>query len=463
MHWWKRMRAPVAAASAAMMLGLVSLLLAGCGGAEQSAYASVLPSLPSPNSSNASPAVSTAKANDALAPAQVASAFYAIYLATQPGNSVDPPDSKYQNSPYLTTELKSKVEGALAVQRVPGIDPLVCSATRPASVQVEQATVSQGSAEIRLRTSPAGSTFRLAMTDSGGRWRISDVVCPLDVAAAPSPGSTSGPRAIVSSFYSWYTSAGGQGALRRGEYRQRPELSEQLITRIDDMTADTARAGGDDPFVCAPAVPVQIIVGAAALRGEQAVVPVATGGSAASFEVQLVSENGGWQIDAIRCSVTALPTVVPAARMTPTPSAGENSYTDSEFQISLNYPAEWRVTAIPTQVPPASAPLKRVVGFQPRTAPAELIPVRLEIYSSSEEEFNRTLAGLGTLETVTVAGRTVQRQVDQSGSGSTFYIFSDPLRPQIHVVLRFDANPGDSAPGGASVILPMVTSFRFAP
>lgn len=122
-----------------------------------------------------------------------------------------------------------------------------------------------------------------------------------------SPEATDGPAAVVESYYAWHIDAAGfdpETGIRGnpmvdGTYRDRPELSESFVSKIDDLVASGQMMA--DPFLCAQDVPTSVEVADTVVTDGSATATVTTSFEGHGFDVDLEEIDGEWKIVAVHC------------------------------------------------------------------------------------------------------------------------------------------------------------------
>ncbi len=104
----------------------------------------------------------------------VVRAFYSWYTL-YPGNVLA--NRAYRTSPYLTQGMIQKVDAMLSSPRGPGFDPFVCAQNRIAGFVVDPVTVNPPQARAVVRTTNPSNSFTVALNNTSGSWKISDVTC----------------------------------------------------------------------------------------------------------------------------------------------------------------------------------------------------------------------------------------------------------------------------------------------
>jgi len=110
-----------------------------------------------------------------MAPEEVVEAFYWWYTG-YPGDPTT--DRIYRSSAYVTPEFSRKADEVIASSGQDVHDPFVCAQDIPTRFTIEEALVSPDEASVLVRTGLEDHSFSVQLRQTGGRWAISDVVCP---------------------------------------------------------------------------------------------------------------------------------------------------------------------------------------------------------------------------------------------------------------------------------------------
>ncbi len=100
--------------------------------------------------------------------------FYNWYLG-YPTNVLA--ERAYRASPFLTTGMIQKVDAMLASPQGPGFDPFLCAQNEPHAFTVDNVTVNRPQARAVVRTTGPSNSFSVALNNTSGTWKISDVTC----------------------------------------------------------------------------------------------------------------------------------------------------------------------------------------------------------------------------------------------------------------------------------------------
>ena len=110
------------------------------------------------------------------------------------------------------------------------------------------------------------------------------------------------PDLVVQSFYSWYLSyasgAEGRNPMVDGAYRDRPELSADLVAEMDALLNGPDRVNYD-PFLQAQDVPGSFELHEVVMDGDSARVVLSTDFAGHVLAIDLVRHDGAWLIDEI--------------------------------------------------------------------------------------------------------------------------------------------------------------------
>ena len=107
-------------------------------------------------------------------PQEVVQAFYTWYLS-YPGNPLA--DRAYRSSPYLTPGFMQKLDGILASSQGGGYDPVLCAQDKPERFSTSLMNYQPPQALVGVTTSFQGHSFQVALNNTNGLWKISDVTC----------------------------------------------------------------------------------------------------------------------------------------------------------------------------------------------------------------------------------------------------------------------------------------------
>ncbi len=111
----------------------------------------------------------------AMTPEEVVEAFYWWYTG-YPGDPTT--EQIYQSSVYVTQEFSQKADEVITSPGQDAYDPFVCAQDMPKRFTVEEALVSPDEASVLVHTGLEEHEFSVQLRQVGGRWAISDVVCP---------------------------------------------------------------------------------------------------------------------------------------------------------------------------------------------------------------------------------------------------------------------------------------------
>lgn len=232
-------------------------------------------------------------------PAAVVGAFYEWYLGYI-GDRGDREamrnplaDRAYRSSEYLADEFIAEVDQLLESFDVAGYDPFLQAQDIPESVDVGEAVVADGVAQVSVETSFEGHRLMVTLEKRDGAWKIRNI------AAAPD--------LVVRLFYGWYLRyIDRDGDMRNplvdGAYRDSRYLSEAFVEEIDETLASFDRSGFD-PLLLAQDIPVRIEVGGMEVSGREARVMVEMfwGGNPTPSQrvVELRLMDGQWMIEGV--------------------------------------------------------------------------------------------------------------------------------------------------------------------
>ena len=108
-----------------------------------------------------------------LTPEEVVEGFYNWYIE-YPGN---PNLGAYQESPFLTAALVTKIDETINNFQAGGADPFLCAQDRPDKIFVDTAEISDQTAEIRVTSSFEGHEFQVHLIQEDGEWKMDSVRC----------------------------------------------------------------------------------------------------------------------------------------------------------------------------------------------------------------------------------------------------------------------------------------------
>jgi hypothetical protein len=248
-----------------------------------------------------------------LSPRGVVQAFYGWYLAyigERGSDAMRNPlvDRAYRDSDYLADSLIQEVDDLLNSFDKGGFDPFLLAQDIPERIVVGEAVLSSDVATVEIYQHFAGNPdpraimAQLILVD--GTWKITGMM-PSDM-GAEEPAIE--PAQVAEAFYKWYLAYIGDPAtesfrnpMADRAYRESELLTGRFVRQIDELLASFDGAGYD-PFLCAQAIPQSLSAEELVLDGDTAEVEVTTSFIGHRFRVDLVSQDGVWKIDDIRCT-----------------------------------------------------------------------------------------------------------------------------------------------------------------
>jgi hypothetical protein len=113
----------------------------------------------------------------------------------------------------------------------------------------------------------------------------------------PAAAESQGPEQVVEAYYNWFLSDREAGPK---DMRNPTFLSQDFIQEIDTAFAQADLGGPVISMVCAQDFPEHVMLGAATVNGDQAVVPLQTS-FGSDMEIELQRSDGQWLISGARC------------------------------------------------------------------------------------------------------------------------------------------------------------------
>jgi hypothetical protein len=416
--------------------------------------------------------------------------FYHWYLG-YPGNVVA--EEAYRSSEYLTPQAVEQVDAVINAFTMGGYDPFLCAQDVPERVDVAEATLTEGTAQVMAHgvwNSGSQSDIRLRLRQVDGVWKIDAITCPQDEAASssPTPEATEPPASDGMSFQvveipqvglsfempadwqriesEWAWAPGSESALRlgvNGVGLEPPMEPEAVLLPNHAQILD--------------AVPIQLAWGegrrflleryapAAESDGAEVKAPIEAVEMHALSVIELDGESLGLDLYASAPTAEALAGMEPlfqhvvgTAQVTGAPAApGELPVADwvplrdEEFGFELRHPADWAFKDLPARGPgvPDDFPVRRVTLLFPEAMadalegppnpdePPAVPPLQLEVCVGTLEQFRRAYAEPGSSETTTRNGLAVTVERDTIPQGTiTRYVFQHPADEALRVVFQ---------------------------
>jgi hypothetical protein len=113
----------------------------------------------------------------------------------------------------------------------------------------------------------------------------------------PAAAEAQGPEQVVEAYYNWFLSDRQAGPK---DMRNPTFLSQDFIQEIDAAFAQADLGGPVISMVCAQDFPEHVMLGAATVNGDQAVVPLQTS-FGSDMEIELQRSDGQWLISGAKC------------------------------------------------------------------------------------------------------------------------------------------------------------------
>jgi hypothetical protein len=247
-----------------------------------------------------------------LSPRGVVQAFYKWYfdyIGERGSDGMRNPlvDRAYRGSQYLAESFVEEVDELLDGFSMGGFDPFLLAQDIPQAIAVGEAIISGDVATVEVYQHYAGNpdaraiTVELAFDEA---WKITGMDLPEAGSDQPEMDSSQ----VVESFYQWYLAYIGDPAsdtfrnpMVDRAYRENELLTGRFVQQIDELLA-SFNGAGYDPFLCAQDIPRSLSAETLVLSDGTAEVEVTTSFISHSFHVELVSQDGAWKIDNIRCA-----------------------------------------------------------------------------------------------------------------------------------------------------------------
>ncbi len=409
----------------------------------------------------------------ALTPEGVVESFYTWYLG-YPGNAMA--DGRYKSSEYLSVGFIAKVDEIIASFEHGGYDPFLQAQDIPDSFTVDKAEIGANTAIVMVHTSFPGHVLRVELEHTDGQWKITDITrAEMSSETMPIPTIEVTPKMVVENFYRWYIYSSGSPFLD-GVYRTNPYLTTRFVQELDGAR-DSFSFGDRDPLLCSSAIPTEVSIERTYMYSDEARVVVRANLEALDlvydFAVNVNQVEGEWKIDDVVClasddaarTVTREPTSAVPLRI-PTDETqifGWQVFRDDTYGYRIEYPGNWVAEAIPLQASGVNTPIKRVVGFAPRSWDEMYSPVILEVSIGTMEEFRRIYPEPAARERVTLKGNAVA--VEDSGYGLVRYVFENSRSRELRVTIQdMVSDFPDRASGNediVEIIKQMLGTFRF--
>ena len=351
-------------------------------------------------------------------------AFYAWYLDLA-SDGVNPlVDQAFHAAPYLTGELRSKVDEILAgfaEQDQGGYDPFLCAQDIPAGFDATTSYYNGGRPAVLLQSSFPGHYLALDLVRADfNRWAIRDITC----------GAT--PAGLAKALYTsaqGYANEKGRHYWSERAYRDSPFLTPAFIEQLD---AQVEGGLDTDPLLLAQTPPLAFNT-AACGEPDCALVNLQFGDSTVQqVRLALEREDGRLRVSGVSR---------PAALEPPQPEAvvpGVEQwvpYRDEQFGFALRYPAEWHVTGLKVtdRHTPAEYPVMHSLWLGAAPGVGQPARVTIEVVVGDQAVFDAQFGWLTQVEKREINGQPAQ--VLRSDNDWLYYAFQPPARPGTWVVV----------------------------
>ena len=276
----------------------------------------------------------------------------------------------------------------------------------------------------------------------------------------PTPEPT-GPVETLDAFYQWLSDFPGD-PLARETYRVNPVMQRFLTDGVvNDIDAALAAAVDYDPLTCSQNSPDSYTFDLTDANADRASIVVHRwyGESLApDMRVDLIADNGLWQIAVIDCLTNAESAAPPTLLPTPAPGDPWQLYQNHTYGFRLEIPATWTPIETPVIDERGMDPIDGYVNFVEN---GERLAVALVISTGPLTDFRLVfpLPETGSLDQRIVNGYGVR--VEEHFDGETYAIIEHPIPGTMRVAIRVISRGEPIPPEEQDIVDHMLETFIY--